>query len=427
MKYEECLEELYSLVDFERLVDYPRRFDLSSYRAFLDDIGNPQDELNSPVIITGTKGKGSTAAILASCLKASGHRVGLYTSPHLVDVRERIRVNGEYISKSRFSAIYEEAKPYIRKRPGGFRTVFEVLTAIAFVHFGRERTDYSIVEVGMGGRHDATNVVDPVLSIVTPISLDHTHVLGGSLKLIAEKKMGVARPRVSVVSAPQPDEALRVIRSVCKKLAAELRLVGRDLEYKNLESTVRGSRFVIENRTYNIPLLGEHQVENAATAYLALKTLSEEVRCDGFENVVLKGRLQIVDEDPLVVVDAAHNAHSAEVLAKSIRDLFGKRKVTGVISMLKRKDHQGFARELSAVLDEVYATATDSPRSLSPDELALHFEGRVASVHRIRDAQEALRKAKASASPEGLVLVTGSFYLVGEVLGDTEVAREEAG
>ncbi|MFQ5904973.1 MAG: bifunctional folylpolyglutamate synthase/dihydrofolate synthase [bacterium] len=420
MKYEESLDELYSLVDYERLVDYPREFDLSRYRGFLKSVGSPHERLKTPIIITGTKGKGSTAEILGSCLSASGRKVGLFTSPHLIDVRERIRLDGERIPKERFSSIYEEMRPLIRKGRGGYRTVFEVLTAIAFKYFAEEAADCALLEVGLGGRHDATNVADPVLSIVTPISLDHTHVLGGSVTEIAERKMGVAREGVPVVSSPQTDEALAVIRSKCEELGATLSLVGLDLEYEIARCDVRGSDFNMEEKTYSLPLLGEHQIENAATAYLALRTLGEDVVPEGFSRVSLKGRLQIVEQEPLVVLDAAHNAHSAGVLATSIKNLFPGRKVTAVVSMLKKKDHDGFARHLSTAIDHVYVTRVDSPRSMAPEALASSFQGLVNSVDVLQDSAQAFKKARESVRVQGLVLVTGSFYLVGRVLEQYE-------
>ncbi len=370
MKYENCLEELYSLVDYERLVEYPREFDLARYRGFLENVGSPHKGLKNPIIITGTKGKGSTAEILSSCLRASGRNVGIFTSPHLIEVRERIRVNGEKIPEERFSSIYEEMKPFIRRGAGGYRTVFEVLTAIAFRFFAEERTDYTLLEVGLGGRNDATNVANPILSVVTPISLDHTHVLGDSIAEIADRKMGVARKGIPVVSAPQTEEALKVIEARCRELDAGLKLVGRDLKYEVVQSDISSSKFKIEGETYSLPLLGEHQIENAATAYLTLKTLNESVSGEGFSNVVLKGRLQIVERDPFVVLDAAHNAHSARVLANSVRKLFKGKRVKAVIAMTKKKDHQGFARELAPALDQVYLTKVDLPRSMAPEDLA---------------------------------------------------------
>jgi dihydrofolate synthase/folylpolyglutamate synthase len=422
MRYEDCLRELYSLIDYERLVDYPRHFDLSSYREFLEDIGNPHEKVKGPIIITGTKGKGSTAEILASCLRACGRRVGVYTSPHLVDTRERIRVEGEMIPEVDFARIYEQVRPFVRAKPGGYRTVFEVLTAITFIHFSEREVDYSILEVGMGGTHDATNVAEPVLAIVTPISLDHTHVLGRSVGEIAERKMGVARGGTAVVSAAQTAEALEVIRSVCARLGADLKLVGEDVRYEVVESGLCGSRFRVDDESFSIPLLGEHQVHNAATAYLALKVIGEEATEEGFREVVLKGRLQIVGQAPLVILDAAHNAHSASVLAKSIRDLFTGRKVTAVVSMLKKKDHRGFARELSSVIDELYVTSVDSPRGLTPDDLAGYFGGLVSPLHRVKRAKDAFRQARSVAGREDVILVTGSFYLVGEVLASFEGA-----
>lgn len=419
MDYRDCIEDLYSLVDYERLVDYPHRFDLSAYRTFLESVGSPHERLQRPVIVTGTKGKGSTAEILASCLMANGIKTGVFTSPHVLDMRERIRVNGEKIPTGAFSSIYREMRPFVKRQPGGYRTVFEVLTAVAFEHFIRQGVKCSVVEVGMGGRNDATNVVSPVLSLVTPISLDHTHVLGNTVKEIAERKMGVARKGISVVSAPQSWEALGVIESICDRLGSRLELVGRDLHYSVLESTLNGSRFEIESREYNIPLLGEHQVENAATAYLALRALGEEVSEEGFERVALKGRLQIVEHNPFVVLDAAHNGHSAAVLAKSVKDLFAGKRVAAVVSMLRKKDHEGFARELSPAVDRVYASAVDSPRCLPAEELAPHFKKIGVPVEVVSDAKEACRRAKNWVQSDGLVLVTGSFYLVGEIMRET--------
>ncbi|TET44528.1 bifunctional folylpolyglutamate synthase/dihydrofolate synthase [candidate division TA06 bacterium] len=420
MKYENCLEELYSLVDYERLVEYPREFDLARYRGFLENVGSPHKGLKNPIIITGTKGKGSTAEILSSCLRASGRNVGIFTSPHLIEVRERIRVNGEKIPEERFSSIYEEMKPFIRRGAGGYRTVFEVLTAIAFRFFAEERTDYTLLEVGLGGRNDATNVANPILSVVTPISLDHTHVLGDSIAEIADRKMGVARKGIPVVSAPQTEEALKVIEARCRELDAGLKLVGRDLKYEVVQSDISSSKFKIEGETYSLPLLGEHQIENAATAYLTLKTLNESVSGEGFSNVVLKGRLQIVERDPFVVLDAAHNAHSARVLANSVRKLFKGKRVKAVIAMTKKKDHQGFARELAPALDQVYLTKVDLPRSMAPEDLASSFKGLVGSVEVVEDSGEAFRKARESASVNELILVTGSFYLVGRILAEYE-------
>jgi dihydrofolate synthase/folylpolyglutamate synthase len=342
-----------------------------------------------------------------------------------VDPRERIRVDCEKIAEEDFTSIFEHVRPFIRKEPGGYRTVFEVLTAISFIHFLRVRTDYTILEVGMGGRYDATNVVDPALTVVTPISLDHTHVLGSTVSEIAEKKMGVARPGIPVVCAPQNDEVLSVIESVCEDLKADLKLVGRDILFQVRELTEEGSRFTVGERTFSIPLLGEHQVVNAATVHLALEALGEEVRDDGFEGTELMGRLQIIDRDPVVLLDVAHNGHSAAALAKSIRDLFPGRRVAAVVSMLKKKDHKGFATELSPVVETLYATTVDSPRALSPGELATHFEGLVGSIRQVRDAKDALRSARAEAGEAGLVLVTGSFYLVGEILAEWGSTVEE--
>ncbi len=423
MEYRDCVEDLYSLVDYERVDDYPRDFDLSPYRDFLASIGNPHQRLRNPIIVTGTKGKGSTIEIMASCLRASGKRIGVFTSPHLVDIRERIRIDGQKIPERRFAAIYESLRPFVRKRPGGYRTVFEVLAGIAFKHFGEAGTDYAILEVGMGGAGDATNVVDPVLSVVTPISLDHMHVLGNTVREITEKKMGIARKGIPVVCARQCDEALSVIERISEELGTEPLFVGKDLACNLIQCDTRGSMFEIDGSVYSLNLLGEHQVENAATAHLALKTLGEVVKAEGYRKVELKGRLQVVREDPLVVLDGAHNAHSARALARSMATLFGGMRVTAVISMLKKKDLAGFARELAPAVRRIYATKVDSPRALAPEELALPFRAAVESIELVNNSTEAYQRAVSSVSSGDLILVTGSFYLVGEVLARVEAAH----
>lgn len=424
MTYEESLAYLEGLVDWERSPKPSYDFDLGGFRSFLSRLGDPQKRLRNPILIAGTKGKGSTGAIIASALRASGYRVGLFTSPHLVSFPERIALNGESIAKEDFARFIEALRSHIKSK-GGFRTVFEVLTAISFLYFLEKGVDFSVFEVGLGGRLDSTNVIDPVLSVITPISLDHTDVLGESLDKVAKEKAAIVRKGGMVVSAPQSEEVLGIIEETCRKKRASLSVAGRDMDYKTVGCDLGGSRFrVLGNQTEElyIPLLGRHQTLNGATAYLCLDLLrkgfsipSKDIR-EGFSGVRWPGRLQIVGEKPWVVLDGAHNPKSAETIAQAVTELFSYRKLLLVFSCLSNKDLRGISRFLSPIADEVVVTGVKNPRSADPERLAKEFRREGKTVKVASSAESALEFARSSTMKKDLILVTGSFYLVGEVL-----------
>lgn len=426
MNYEESLVYLESLVDWERSPRPSYEFDLDGFRSFLTSIGSPHKKLKNPILIAGTKGKGSTAAIAASALQSAGYRVGLFTSPHIFSFTERICVDGQEIAKEDFARLVESLKPHIdRRAESGFRTVFEVLTAISFLYFLEKKVDFSILEVGLGGRLDSTNVVDPIASVITSIGRDHTDVLGKSLREIAAEKAGVIREGGTVISSPQRKEVLGVIEDTCARKGASLFLTGRDLSCELLTSDLKGSRFRVLGKSaddLSIPLLGSHQVENSATAYLMLDLLrkrfslpSSEIR-EGFSAVRWPGRLQIVGQKPWIVVDGAHNPDSVKAAVRAVIELFTYRRLVLLFSCLNNKDLAGMARVLSPVADEVVVTRLDNPRSTEPQRLAQRFRKARKPVTVASSVAGGLKVARSAAKERDLILVTGSFYLVGETL-----------
>jgi len=441
MTYRDAAAYLASLVDYERRPPTVpgRDFNLDRMRRLLDLAGNPHRHLRA-LHIAGTKGKGSTAAMTAAILTAAGFRTGLYTSPHLVDFRERIRINGEMIPRVAVARWVARIRPWLeslRDSVVGKPTFFEAYTLLAFCHFLEAKTDFVVLEVGLGGRLDATNVVTPVATAITALGLDHTNLLGDTIEQIAAEKGGVMKPGVPVVLAPHP-AARAVLRRQAEERGAPVITVrrgrvsgppsGRSVVVESLRSDARSARFHLRGllRTYRnlrVALGGEHQAVNAAVA-VALTELAtrdahpvtdHSVRC-GLAMVHWPGRLQVVQRRPTVVLDAAHDALSARILARSLRGLFRWRRLILVVGMSAEKDAAAFLRALAPLADEVICTAADTPRALPPESLgALAARHRTPwrAVPRVRDA---VRSAVRDAQPNDLVCVTGSVYVVGEAL-----------
>ncbi|KPK70665.1 hypothetical protein AMJ82_02650, partial [candidate division TA06 bacterium SM23_40] len=389
----------------------------------------PHEHVPFPILVAGTKGKGSTAAMLSSVLREAGHRVGLFTSPHLRTVLERFQVDGEPMREHEFAGLIEELWPLVEARhTTGYRTVFEILTAMALLHFIRQSVDVSIFEVGVGGRLDSTNVVEPRLSLITSISLDHTDLLGSTVDAIAQEKAGIIRGGRLAFSSPQNPTARAVIEQVSSALGAELSLVGRDVDYQLQSQNLRGQRFrVVDWRgtrhEFQLPLLGRFQLENACLAFSALDAvrrnglaISEDALRRGFARVEWPGRLQLISERPYLVLDGAHNPASARALAECINELIPSRRRILVMGIMNNKDVEGVLDELAPHMTTLIATRADTPRALDPDELAALGRMRMAEVEVAEDAASALKRARELAGEEDLILVTGSLYLVGNVL-----------
>ncbi|MDZ4245830.1 MAG: Mur ligase family protein, partial [Dehalococcoidia bacterium] len=286
MNYKQATDYVFGFTDYEKMpgVAYgEENFDLKRMEALLKRIDDPHLAAKT-VHIAGTKGKGSTAVMVATALTASGYKTGLFTSPHLLTLRERFKINGDLINEQEFTDLIETLKPHVdhtdKQKNHGNITSFEILTAVAFLFFKKDKVEFQVIEVGLGGRLDATNVVEPEVCIITPISLDHTDILGNTLKKIAEEKAGIIKNGATVISAPQPEEVMEVIEETCKKKKAELIKVGIDVTWQLRKANMRSQYFQVTTKTctYNlvIPLLGEHQLENAAAAVAALEVLGEK-------------------------------------------------------------------------------------------------------------------------------------------------------
>jgi len=409
---------------------------LENMTRLMGFLGNPH--LCFPSIhIAGTNGKGSTAAILASILQAQGIRVGLYTSPHLVDFNERIRVNQTFIQDEDLVLLTHEIQNVLSKNPPSFSnkqqpvlpTFFEFTTAMAFLYFAREGVEMAVVEVGMGGRFDATNLLIPEVSIITQIERDHCQHLGNQLEQIAFEKAGIIKPTVPVVTSESKKGPLHVIRSRAIEEGSSLICVHETAQVKGEEP----SDFSYHGPVFSLdelfcPLKGVHQIRNAATALAALEILSEKgysletqnIRL-GLKRVKWEGRLQIVEENPLVILDGAHNPSAAMMLSRALKEMRrGRQRVILVIGMLKDKDFSGFFNELIPLADEVILTRPDYERAASVSQLEVALQPYPVPYHCIQKVSDAMGLARSHAIPRDLICVTGSLYTAGEVKAHLE-------
>lgn len=402
-------------------------------RALLERLGRPQERYPC-VLVAGTKGKGSTVAFIAEGLRAAGYRVGRYTQPHLIDWRERTWVDGHSIEPGAVVSLVERiqlaAEDILQGgKDVGRVTTYEVGTALALAHFADRQVDIAVLEIGVGGGLDALNAVDPVLSAITSVSLDHTDVLGDTLELIASEKAGILRAGRAGVSAPQRPEAMAAIRGVAREKGARLYEVGRDWRWS--EGTEAGTIDVQGPfgplGGLRVALLGDHQRDNATVAVAALQLLLEQgFRVDGeairrgLAGVEWPGRIQRLRQKPAVVVDAAHNGDSAVRLLATVRREFRYGRLILVFGASSDKDVVGMARVLGTAAERVVATSSGHRRAAKLEDIAREFAP-YAEVEVEADPARAFDRALGLAAPEDLVLVTGSVFLVGraiELLGD---------
>jgi len=402
-------------------------------------LGDPQRSY--PVIhVTGTNGKTSTARMIESVLRAFGLRTGLYTSPHLLDPRERICLDGQPISQDRFGDVWQDIKPYVELvdarsvADGGIPlSFFEVMTAVAFAAFADAPVDVAIVEVGMGGAWDATNVADGQVAVITPIGLDHTEFLGETVEAIAYEKAGIIKAGAQAVLARQEPGAAQLLLDRCAQVEAVPIREGMEYAVLDRELAVGGQLLALQaqqgpiDQVY-VPLFGEHQAQNAATALAAVEAflagvmdLDSEVIREGFSQVTSPGRLQVLRRSPTVIVDAAHNPHGARALASSLAESFDFGALVGVVGILAEKDAQGVLIALEQVLDSVVITAPASARAMPAEDLAVlaaevFGEDRVWIEHSLVEAIDRAAGLAEEASDYGGagVLITGSVVLAGE-------------
>lgn len=418
----------------ERGVEWDFEPTLDRIAALMDLLGSPQRAY--PVVhIAGTNGKTSTARLTEALLKERNLRVGRFTSPHLVSVRERITVDGESLSEERFAQAYEEIAPYVELADTQGRRIqfFELLTAMAFAAFADTPVDVAVVEAGMGGSWDATNVADGTVAVITPISLDHTDRLGPDIPSIAGEKAGIIKPGATAILAQQQLEAAEVLMrravdvgAVVAREGLEFGVLAREVAMGGQLLTLRGLKGVYEE--VYLPLYGEHQASNAACALAAVEALTggddpldvELVR-QAFAGASSPGRLEILRRNPTVVVDAAHNPGGMQASLEGMQEAFDFAKVVGVVAMMRDKDVATLLDLLEPILDEIVVTRNSSPRSMSPAELAevaipLFGEDRVRVVERLDEAIDmgiGIADAQGEFSGTG-VLITGSVVTAGD-------------
>lgn len=404
---------------------------LDLMRELLEALGNPQERFLS-VHVAGTNGKGSTCAILESLLRHTGLRAGLYTSPHLARVEERIRIQGRMISADRFDAALDaiEAVEDSLSRPPTF---FEILTAAAFHAFAEEEIQIAVLETGMGGRLDATNVVTPLVSVITRIDMDHMEYLGATLTAIAGEKAGILKPGRPAVTAPQMEEAEAVLRERAEALGVPRLQSGEHVRISQRTCSLSGQRLHLETPEgdygkIHLPLLGRFQLDALATALTAYEQVCDvlgiPVDPDTVKLAVAAvewpARVQVLREEPPVILDVSHNPGGAAALAETLREVFGK-KARGrfVAGMMRDKDATGFLRALRPLIAELWCTSIDQPRALSPEE----FCG-IAACMGIPARVVALAEAKAriaEKAPGEFTCIAGSVYLAGAWLEDAAV------
>ncbi|MBN2097575.1 MAG: bifunctional folylpolyglutamate synthase/dihydrofolate synthase [Candidatus Omnitrophica bacterium] len=437
MTYQKAQAYLNSFINYERLnfYPYPSRFKLSRVRRLLEFLGRPDQSLKV-IHIAGSKGKGSTCAFLANILKAAGFKVGLYTSPHLVDIRERIRIiqktEKEKISKKDFTRLVEKIKPYtekLRKTKFGKLSFFEILTVLACLYFKEKNCDFVVLETGIGGRLDATNVVSSILCAITPISYEHTQALGKTLGKIAEQKAGIIKQKKQVVvTAPQRPAALRVISRRAKKIGAALFEVGRDIRIQEQSLRLCGQSFSVQGILGRYPglkikLLGRHQLVNAAVALGCAEALglqgvkiSASAIKQGLANTQWPGRLQIIAQRPYIVLDGAQNRASAGVLKQALYKLFKFQRLILVFGVSQDKDVGGMLKEFVPPAQSVILTKSQNPRALAPQIIKTYIKTNSRPIFLTENIQQALRLAREKSAQQDLILVTGSLFLIGEVL-----------
>ena len=433
MNYSQAEEYLNTFVNYEQIpgISYAQPgYSLRHVEELLNRMGDPQLAART-IHIAGTKGKGSVATMIAQVLSDSGYKTGLYTSPHLQTLRERISVDGSLISEADFAAAMAEVKPFIEsmKQDTSFRqlTYFEALTALTFAYFKKKRVDFQVLEVGLGGRLDATNVAKPVVCIITPISLDHTQILGNSLEEIAREKAGIIKSGCWVVLSPQPEEAAPIITDICREKEAKVVQVGKDITWHKTGGDLYHQLLAIEGRTskyqVSIPLLGDFQLENATAAVAALEILASESFAisaadvaQGLARVKWSGRFQILQQHPTVLVDGAHNVASMKVLVSNIKAYFSYKRIFLVFGTSCDKDIPGIINELVALSPQVIVTRTAHSRAATISTMAAEFSKRGIEPEIRETISEAISRALSLADSTDIICVTGSLFVVAEAL-----------
>lgn len=418
MNYNEALEFIHSRMKFGSQPGMER------ITALCEAFDNPQDNLKY-VHVAGTNGKGSTCTMIAKMLEAAGYKVGLFTSPFVVDFRERIQINSQMIPQQDFADIVAKIVPVIEdlKKKNIEPTEFEIITAAAFLYFSQENCDIVVLEVGLGGTLDSTNIIKKSeVSVITSISMDHTDILGDSLLEIAAHKCGIFKEGGHVVGYPQPDFTVeRFVKEKAKEAGCEythsdlarIRLVREEFD---------GSTIIYAGCTFKIPLSGKHQIYNFSTAISAINvlknkgwTVSAKNMIDGISALKIPARVEIVSKNPLVIFDGGHNAEGVDALCYTLKKHYADKKIIAVFGMMKDKNYKYCAEKLAPLCEKIYTTTVSNPRSLTAKELAAELKNYGVKAKPVDDCGKAYAKALKKADENSVVLVCGSLYLASDI------------
>lgn len=424
MNYEQALDYIHGTYKFGS------KLGLENTKYLLNLLGNPHKNLKV-IHVAGTNGKGSISSYIHTVLKEEGYKVGLYISPYLEEFTERMTINGKEIAGERLAEVTTIVKEKVEQMVEDGKnhpTEFEVVTAIAFCYYAQENVDYLILEVGMGGRLDSTNIIDtPLISIITPIGFDHMEYLGETIEEIAYEKCGIIKENGFVLSYPQEKKVMKVIEDTCKEKNSELFVMdfdGLTIHRSNIEEQVFSANIL--GKSYNnvrIKLAGIHQVYNACMALGAVEILkehrtidiSDESISDGLYNTKWPGRFEVMQKEPLIIIDGAHNLHGADSLRKNIELLLKDYKITFVIGMLEDKDVKAVLEDLIPLADRVIATRPSSPRAMKAADLAEGLKTFEKETHVYEDIKEAIKTAMDITGRDEAIIFAGSLYMIGEV------------
>jgi dihydrofolate synthase / folylpolyglutamate synthase len=437
--YKQAISYLFERTDYERqtILRYNvTTFNLERMKKLLASLGNPHKKIET-VHIAGTKGKGSTCTMLAKMLEANGYKVGLYTSPHVVSLHERIVVNSVMINESTMLGLINRIYNPVEKmaKNNETPTFFEIMTAMAFMHFADEKTDIAVIETGLGGRLDSTNVIEPKVVGITSLSLDHMNQLGKTIELIAQEKAGIFKKGVPVVTVPQDPGAMRVLKRHAVTTKSPMTVTGHDIDfsYRFESSREHGphTRICVTTPTskfehLRVPLPGEHQAINCGLAIALLDKLKshgyeidDEKAIGGLKEVSMTGRMEFIAEDPRIMVDAAHNAASIKALIAAIGQHIPYDSMVVIFGCNADKDVAGMLAQLQYGADKVIFTRSNSPKAMYPQDLAdMYGEICGKMCQTALTLRDALRIAQSAVGREDLICITGSFYLVGQAKMD---------
>tara|TARA_A100001037_G_scaffold152136_1_gene137333 strand:+ start:790 stop:2151 length:1362 start_codon:yes stop_codon:yes gene_type:complete len=444
--FEKSLTKIFSLADFERKensVQY-KDFHLLKVNRLLDYIGNPHKNQNF-IHVAGSKGKGSTSKIISACLVENKIKTGLFISPSIHRFTERISINGRNILKKEFVSLVEDLWPYVLKinneKDLGSITVFEFLTVMSFEYFKRKKTELNVIEVGLGGRFDSTNVISPMISVITPISLDHIRVLGKTISKIAYQKAGIIKKETPIVISKQNVDAKKVIISEADKKNSKIYESNKEIEIiEKIDEGLRGvklkllNKILKQNHQTQLSLLGEHQIENLKTAVTVLSIIKKlgveidlDTSCKKIKNIKWPARNHLVSKNPYIFVDGAHNDHSAELLSKSINDLFPKLEDLIIIFGCNiGHEPKDIIEKFKNYSPKIIVTQSRHPKSLDNKTMKnLLVNSKIKIMEYAENTNSALIKAKKLAKSNDLILATGSLFIAAEVVEIEEKIQPE--